>query len=81
VSAFQIPPLHAKIAVTIMSKGFLLDGMSVGICEKNVQGLKQASKAWGSVSHNWMMKYDDRIVPCITAGRCMYAIWTADLKF
>jgi hypothetical protein len=33
------------------------------------------------MSHEWIMSYDDRIVPCIKAGRCMYAIWTADLKF
>ena len=80
VSAFQIPPLHEKIAVT-MPKGFLHGGMSVGICEKNVRGLKQASKAWGSMAHNWIVQYDDRVVPCIKAGRCMYAIWTEDLKF
>ena len=38
VSAFQIPPLHAKIAVT-MPKGFLLDGMSVGICAAKCAGI------------------------------------------
>jgi len=80
VYAFQIPPLHEKIAVQ-MPKGFLIDGMSVGLCAKNVQGLKQASKSWGSMSHKWIMAFKSRIGTIVKAGKCMYTIWNADLKF
>ena len=39
ISAFQIPALDEKIAIT-MPKGFDIDGMTMGICLKNMQGLK-----------------------------------------
>ena len=39
ISAFQIPALDEKIAIT-MPKGFDIGGITLGICLKNMQGLK-----------------------------------------
>jgi hypothetical protein len=78
-SAFQIPALHEKIVIMLPA------GMGGGkrvyaILLKTMQGLKQSSKVWGDTLHSFLIQWDPRIKCVEKAGRCLYCIWTADIK-
>ena len=79
VSAFQIPELQEKIAVRLPA-GFNVKGQNLAILHKTMQGIKQASKIWGDTFHKVILSYDNRMVACQKAGKCMYALWTGEVK-
>jgi hypothetical protein len=78
-SAFQIPVLESKIVIRL-PEGMVFQGMKRAILNKTMQGLRQSSKLWGDLLHEFFMQYDRRIICSIKAGKCVYSIWTKDLK-
>ena len=52
----------------------------MAILYKYMQGLRQGAKVWGEYLHKWIMGYDPRIACSIKAGKCVYSVWTGDLK-
>ena len=42
---------------------------------------RQTARAWGVLSHNWILDYDKRIKPSTKTEGCLYVIWEPGFQF
>lgn len=79
-SAFQIPDLKGHKVVITLPPGMGGGKRVNAILLKTMQGLKQSSKVWGDTLHAFIMQWDPRLKCIEKAGKCLYCIWTMNVK-